>query len=139
MSKQNIQYTSIIVYYEKKTCLQNWNKKKHHMEWVSNCRITNTKWAISQLSHGENTSHSMKTRWCPLCTKTNAELGFRSASSLKQHIAGRHIAQFGRIILITSYPVFHFSPWCCVLSGKATNIIFLSCNQYICCTHMPYE
>jgi len=40
----------------------------------------------------------------------HAELDFYSASSLKQESAGRHVAPFGRIILIPSQPVFALSP-----------------------------
>ena len=36
----------------------------------------------------------------------NIELDFYSASSLKQHSAGRHIAPLGYIILIPNQPVF---------------------------------
>ena len=52
-------------------------------------------------------------------------LNFYSASSLKQQFAGRHIAPLGRIILIPSHPVFAISPYCCVLSGEATNTNFI--------------
>jgi hypothetical protein len=37
------------------------------------------------------------------------ELDFYSASSLKQHSAGRHIAPLGYIILIPNQPVFALS------------------------------
>jgi hypothetical protein len=46
--------------------------------------------------------------------------------------AERHVALLGHIILIPSQPVFVLSPYCCVLSGKATNtnfIVFSSCVQ----------
>jgi hypothetical protein len=51
----------------------------------------------------------------------HAELDFRSASSLKQQYAGRHVAPLGHIILIPSQPVFALFPSCCILSGEATN------------------
>jgi hypothetical protein len=51
----------------------------------------------------------------------HAELDFYNASSLKQQSAGRHVAPPGHIILIPSRPVFALSPYCCVLSGEATN------------------
>jgi hypothetical protein len=38
------------------------------------------------------------------------QLDFYSASSLKQHSAGRHVVPFGHIVLIPSQPVFTFSP-----------------------------
>ena len=38
----------------------------------------------------------------------HAELGFYSASSLKQQSAGRHVAPLGQIILILSQPVVLF-------------------------------
>ena len=50
---------------------------------------------------------------------------FYSASSLKQQSAGRHVAPLGHIILIPSQPVFALSPYCCVLSGEATNTNFI--------------
>ena len=55
----------------------------------------------------------------------NAELDFYSVSWLKQQSAGRHVAPVGHIILIPSQPVFALSPWCCMLSGKATNFNFI--------------
>jgi hypothetical protein len=50
-----------------------------------------------------------------------AELDFNSASSLKQQSVGRHVAPLGHIIKIPSQPVFALSPYCCMLSGEATN------------------
>ena len=47
-------------------------------------------------------------------------MDFYSASSLKQQSA-----PLGHIILIPSQPVFAFSPYCCMLSGEATYIIFI--------------
>ena len=55
----------------------------------------------------------------------HTELDFYSASSLKQQSAGRHVAPLRHIILISSQPVFDISPWCCVLSGEATNTNFI--------------
>jgi hypothetical protein len=49
------------------------------------------------------------------------ELDFYIASSLKQQSADRHIASLGHFILIPSQPVFALTPFCCVLSGEATN------------------
>ena len=43
------------------------------------------------------------------------------ASSLKQQTTGRHVAPLRHIILILSKPVFALSPYCCMLSGEATN------------------
>ena len=63
----------------------------------------------------------MRWWWGPLCIRPTCWVGFNSASSLKQHSAGRHVAPLGHIILIPSLPVFALSPWCCVLSGEATN------------------
>jgi hypothetical protein len=40
----------------------------------------------------------------------HVELDFYSASSLKQHSSGRHVAPLGHIILIPSHPVFAFTP-----------------------------
>ena len=39
-----------------------------------------------------------------------AELDFYSASSLKQHSVGTHVAPLGHIILIPSQPGFALSP-----------------------------
>jgi hypothetical protein len=53
-------------------------------------------------------------------------LEFYSASSLKQQLAGRHVAPLGHISLIPNQPVFALSPYCWVLRGKAarnTNFI----------------
>ena len=55
----------------------------------------------------------------------HAELDFYSASSLKQHSTGRHVAPLGHVIMILSQPVFSLSPECCVLSGEATNTNFI--------------
>jgi hypothetical protein len=55
----------------------------------------------------------------------HTELDFYSASSLKQQSVGRHIAPLWHIILIPSQPVFVLSPWCCMLSGEATNTNFI--------------
>ena len=38
----------------------------------------------------------------------HAELDLYSASSLKQHFAGRHVAPLGHIILISNQPLFAF-------------------------------
>jgi hypothetical protein len=40
----------------------------------------------------------------------HVELDFYSASSLKQHSVGRHVAPLGHIIMIPSQPVFALSP-----------------------------
>ena len=54
---------------------------------------------------------------------------FNSASSLKQQSADRYVAPSGHIILIPIQPVIVFalalSPYCCVLSGEATNTNFI--------------
>jgi hypothetical protein len=42
--------------------------------------------------------------------QTNTLLDFNSVSSLKQQLAGRHVAPLGHIILIPSQPVFALSP-----------------------------
>ena len=55
----------------------------------------------------------------------HAELDCYSASSLKQHAAGRHVVSLGHIILIPSQTVFALCPYCCVLSGEATNTNFI--------------
>ena len=38
---------------------------------------------------------------------------------------GKYVAPLGHIILIPSQPVFALSPYCCVLSGEATNTNFI--------------
>jgi hypothetical protein len=55
----------------------------------------------------------------------HAELDFYSASSLKQQSTDRHVAPLWHIILILSQPVFAHTPYCCVLSGEATNTNFI--------------
>jgi hypothetical protein len=59
------------------------------------------------LTYFKNISEAL--RFCVL-TNNEAELDFYSASSLKQHSAGRHVAPLGHIIPIPSQPVFAFSP-----------------------------
>ena len=71
-------------------------------EWLS----LNVNSAIFQLYHGEN------------------KLLDQHAQLLKQQFAGRHVTPLGHIILIPSQPVFVLSPYCCVLSGEATNVVF---------------
>ena len=46
-------------------------------------------------------------------------------SSLKQQSAGRHVASLGHIILIPSQAVIANTPYCCVLTGEATNTNFI--------------
>ena len=55
----------------------------------------------------------------------HVELDFYSASSLKQQSMGRRVAPLGHIILIPREPVFALSPYCCMLSGEATNTNFI--------------
>ena len=55
----------------------------------------------------------------------HAELDFNSVNSLKQQSAVRHVDPLGHIILIPSQPVFALFPYCCVLSGEATNTNFI--------------
>ena len=55
----------------------------------------------------------------------HAELDFYSTNSLKQQSAYRHVAPIGHNILIPSQPVFALFPYCCVLSGEATNTNFI--------------
>jgi hypothetical protein len=50
---------------------------------------------------------------------------FYSASSLKQQSVDRHGPPLGHIILIPNQPVFALSPYCCMLSGEATNSHFI--------------
>ena len=81
-----------------------------------------TNLAIFQLYHGENKliSNEMMMRFTEL--DQHAELGFYSASSLKQQSAGRHVTPLGHIILIPSQPVFALSPQCRVLSREASGL-----------------
>jgi hypothetical protein len=37
----------------------------------------------------------------------------------------RHVAPLGHIVLIPGQPIIPYSPYCCVLSGEATNTNFL--------------
>ena len=66
-------------------------------------------------------------RWFPPCTRPKYRVWFLYCYiyiSLKQQFAGRHVT-----------PLWHnsdceptsftFTPWCCVLSGEATNINFI--------------
>jgi hypothetical protein len=66
----------------------------------------------------------MRGWWCPLCTIPTF-LDFHSASSLKQHSAGRHVAPPGHIILIPNKSVFAVTPWYCKSSGEAANTNFI--------------
>jgi hypothetical protein len=89
---------------------------------VSEWLLLNTNSAIFQLYYGENKLIFNEARFV---LDQHAELDFNSASSLKQQSAGRHVAPLGHIILILSQPVFALSPYCCVLSGEATNTNFI--------------
>ena len=97
---------------------RNYYVNKGVSEWL----LLSAKWAILQLYHGVNKLHDD----VRFVLDQHAELDFYSASSLKQQSAGRHIGPPGHIIiLIPSQPFFALSPWCCVLSGEATNINFI--------------
>jgi hypothetical protein len=63
----------------------------------------------------------MRYWWDPLCTRTTSLVDFYRASSLKQQSADRNVAPLGNVILIPCQAAFAFSPYCCVLSGEATN------------------
>jgi hypothetical protein len=63
--------------------------------------------------------------WGPLCSSPTCLVGFYSASSLKQQSEDRHVTPLWHISLILSQPVFTLSPYCCVLSGEATNTNFI--------------
>jgi hypothetical protein len=86
-------------------------------EWVS-------EWAIFQLYDGENKLifNEMMMRFA---LDQHTELDCYSASSLKQQSSSRHVTPFRHIILIPSQPVFALSPYCCMLSGEATNTNFI--------------
>jgi hypothetical protein len=47
------------------------------------------------------------------------------STSLKHQSVDRHVATLGHIVLIPIQPVFALSPYCCVLSGEATNTYFI--------------
>ena len=51
-------------------------------------------------------------------------MDFYGAGLLKQQSLDRHAAALGHIILIPSQPIFALCPYCCVLSGDATNTNF---------------
>ena len=53
---------------------------------------------------------------------------FYSGGSLKEQYAGIIVAPLGHIILISSRQVFDLSPWCCVLSGEATDTNVILCG-----------
>ena len=59
------------------------------------------------------------------------KLDFYSVRSLKQQLAGKHVAPLEHIILIPRKPVLAFSPLCCVYSRVApnTNVIIFSLTQ----------
>jgi hypothetical protein len=58
---------------------------------------------------------------------TQSKLNFYSAYSLKQQPTGGHVASLGQItgILISRQPGIALTPYCCVLCGEPTNIIFI--------------
>jgi hypothetical protein len=70
-------------------------------EWL----LFNVKWAC-QLYHGENKLHFDEMMMSVLLRYQHTDLDFFSASSLKQHSAGRHVLPLWHIILIPSQPVF---------------------------------
>ena len=55
----------------------------------------------------------------------HAELGFCSASSLKQQYEHRHVDPFGHIIFIPNPLGFALTPICCVLSEETANTNFI--------------
>ena len=42
----------------------------------------------------------------------------------KAQSAGRHVAPLVLVILIPSQSVFALTPYCCIPSGEATNIVY---------------
>jgi hypothetical protein len=59
----------------------------------------------------------------------HAQLDFYSASSLKQHSVGRHIAPLGHINLIQSQPVFALTPWYILTLSQFFNTVCLAENK----------
>jgi len=68
--------------------------------WTSEWLLFNARWAIFLLYHDKN--KLLLIRWCLLCTRLTCWFYFYSASSLKQHLVGRHFTLFWHIILISS-------------------------------------
>jgi hypothetical protein len=86
-------------------------------------------WKIAELALNNNHSLMQHARqqYSP-SNRINLNLDFlmlRNASSLKQQSTSRHVAPLKHIILIASQPVFSLSPYCCMLSGEATNTNFI--------------
>ena len=91
---------------------------------MSDCCLTPTQQFFSYIM-ARTSWFLTKWWWGPLCTRPTRLVGFYSTSSLKQKSADRHVAPLGHIILIPCQSVFALSPYCCVLSGNATNTNFI--------------
>jgi hypothetical protein len=87
--------------------------------------ITITNVSFSYISWREQVNFQWDDDKVHFVLDQHAELEFYSASSLKQQSADRHIAPLRHIIPIQSQPFFALSPYCCVLSGEATNTNFI--------------
>ena len=70
-------------------------------EWL----LFSTKWWILQLYYGENKLHSIRLKWCWLCTRPT-RLDMYSGSSVKQEYVIRNVAQLVNIILVANQTVF---------------------------------
>ena len=85
-------------------CVANTKSRSHHFKSVM---VANMTWLTVTGYLSQMTMVSMDTFRFVL---DQQQLDFYSASSLKQHSAGRHVVPFGHIALIPSQPVFAFSP-----------------------------
>ena len=94
------------------------------LEWASDCCLAPIQ-QFSSISWREQVNFQWDDHEVRFVLDQHAELDFCSASSLKQQSAGRHGAPLGHIILIPNQAVFALSPYCCVVSGEATNTNFI--------------
>jgi hypothetical protein len=94
-------------------------------EWVSEWVIVVYRQFsnLSAISWGEQVNIQWDDDEVRFVLDQQAELDFYS--DIYQSM-GRHVALHGHLIQIPSQPVFAPSPYCCVLSGEATNTNFYS-------------
>ena len=67
--------------------------------------MSDAKWTIFQLYHGENKLHFDEV----MMSRPTCWVGFYSVTPLKQQSMGRHVTPLGHI-LISSHPVFTLTP-----------------------------
>jgi len=83
-----------------------WTRKTNLFEWASDCCLTPIFSYIMVRTNRILMRWWWWWWWCHFVLGQNADFDFYSASSLKQHSAGRHVVPLGHIILILIQLVF---------------------------------